>query len=263
LETRVCVLASGSSGNAIYIGNDKTNILIDAGLSGRRIEEALKEIGVRCGDIDCILITHEHRDHILGAGVLSRRYDIPIYANEKTWEGIGKSIGEVREKNKRVFENKFFCVKSFTIKPFPIPHDALDPVAFSIYTDGKKITTATDIGHFNTTLEQNLKDSNLLILESNHDPEMLKFGPYPLHLKRRIMGKKGHLSNTEAALAAVRVIKSGPVQLLLGHLSAQNNIPELAVETVAWGVQSHGLQVGKDVKIDLTYRDKRSSVYVL
>lgn len=264
MQTQVCVLASGSSGNCIYIGSDTTKVLIDAGLSGKRIEQGLEQIGVKGSDIDCILVTHEHRDHILGVGVLSRRYDLPIFANEKTWEAMEKSIGSIQSKNIKIFGGDYFDIKDFTIKPFSIPHDARDPVAFSIHTrKGHKITTATDIGHFNFTLEKNLQDSDLLVLESNHDLEMLKFGSYPLYLKRRIMSKKGHLSNEEAADAAVKVIKNSPVQLLLGHLSAENNIPELALQTISWKMQSNGIKIGEDVKIDLTYRDKISKVITL
>lgn len=230
---KFCSLFSGSSGNASYIGTDKTHILIDAGLTGKAIEKSLKEIGQDPSLLDGILITHEHDDHIRGAGVLSRRYNIPIYANQETWVAMESRLGEISSHNIRIFDRAMdFYIKDINIQPFGIPHDAVDPVGFCFFNKGKKISIATDLGHTNSRIINTVIDSDLVVLEANHDVGMLKSGSYPMYLKKRILGSNGHLSNEDAGLALVKMITDKLTHVLLAHLSGENNIPQLAYQTV-------------------------------
>jgi len=263
-KARVCVIGSGSSGNSTFVEAGDCKLLIDAGFSGVRISGALEEIDVDPSKIHGILITHEHTDHVRGAGILSRRYGIPIYASKQTWEAMESSIGEVKEENKKTFDkdNKF-KIKGLEIEPFDIPHDAVEPVGYSIYHKDKKLAFATDIGHINEELIYNLLGSDLVLLESNHDVEMLKIGPYPWFLKRRILSKHGHLSNEDAGEVVAQLAMNDTKHILLGHLSAENNFPELAYETVASILQEKGIYIDKDVKLDIVQRDERSDVFYI
>ncbi len=261
-EAKVCVLGSGSSGNSIFVEAGNCKLLIDAGFSGIRITRALKEIDVDPLEIEGILITHEHSDHIHGAGILSRRYGLPIYASEKTWEAIAPYIGEVDPKNQKVFNKDHdFEIKELKIEPFDIPHDAVEPVGYSIYHKEKKLTFVTDIGHINKDLANKVDGSDLILLESNHDVEMLKIGPYPWPLKKRVLSEKGHLSNDDAGKMAVWLARNKSIHILLGHLSAQNNFPELAYKTVASMLEEKGININKDVKLDIALRDVRSDIF--
>jgi len=258
---KFCSLFSGSSGNCLFISDGKTKILIDSGLSGKRIIEALVAIGENPSKISAILVTHEHSDHIRGAGILSRKFDIPIYANENTWSAMEKELGPVNIKNKMCFCNcEEFEIGNIFIKAFPIPHDAVDPVGFNFFLDDKKITTATDIGHMTNKLLSYLMGSDLLFIESNHDVEMLKVGPYPWPLKKRILGERGHLSNEMAGKVVAYLAKNGTRKFLLGHLSKENNFPELAYQTVCNALQENDICAGKDVMLTVALRDRVGAV---
>lgn len=262
MNIKLCSLFSGSSGNATYIGTDNTHILVDSGLSGVKVKRALKCIGVEPNKIDAIVITHEHNDHIQSAGVMSREFNIPIYANEKTWLVMENKLGNIASENIRLFYNDMdFYIKDINIAPFPIPHDAADPVGFCFYYGNKKISIATDLGHTNRRIINEISDSNVVVLEANHDIDMLSSGPYPQSLKRRIMGTRGHLSNMDAGKVAVDLVKGNVTHLLLAHLSKKNNIPKLAYDTVAHVLMSEGIVVGDDVVLDMTYRDRTGNVY--
>ncbi|NMA95090.1 MAG: MBL fold metallo-hydrolase [Clostridiales bacterium] len=259
---KLCSLFSGSSGNATYIGNDKTHILVDSGLSGIKVKTALKHIGVKPDSIGAIVITHEHTDHIQSAGVLSREFDIPIYANEKTWEQMEKRLGALSPKNMRLFYNDMdFYIDNINVSPFSIPHDAADPVGFCFYYRSSKISIATDLGYTNKKIIDKMKDSNVVLLEANHDIDMLANGPYPYHLKRRIRGTRGHLSNEDAGGVAVELAKGNVTHLLLAHLSEKNNAPNLAHETVSDYLRSNDIAIGEDIVLDMTYRDRAGNVY--
>lgn len=188
---KVCSLFSGSSGNCIFVSNNDTAILIDAGVSGRRIEAALADIGESFDKIAGIFITHEHSDHISGAGILSRRHNVPIYANPNTWMAMRSDLGKIKTEFIRYIElGSLITLGDITVKPFPIPHDAVCPVGYNIFIDDKKLTIATDIGHMDNELLSNMEKSEMILLESNHDVEMLRTGRYPWPLKQRILGKK-------------------------------------------------------------------------
>ncbi len=244
------------------IGTEKTHILVDAGMPGRNIVAGLKEIGIDGRDLKGILITHEHSDHIKSAGTLSRKFNLPIYANEGTWEAMESKIGDVAPNNRRIFYNNMdFYIEDINVQPYEIPHDAADPVGFSLYYQNKKVSITTDLGHTNSNIIKTVMDSDLVILEANHDLDMLKAGPYPMYLKKRILGKKGHLSNEDSGKTLLELIKGRVTHVLLAHLSKQNNYPQLAYQTVVDILESNGVRVGQDILVDMTYRDRASNFY--
>ena len=227
---KFCSLYSGSSGNSIFIASDNTRVLIDAGLAGKKIDEALKHIGEEASSIDGIFITHEHIDHIKGVGVLSRKYDIPIYANDNTWAVMEKNIGKIKEHNIRIMDRRSsIAIKDLEIRSFNIPHDAIAPVGYTVSSGGKNASVVTDFGVFTEEIRDNIIDSDIILLESNHDINMLRMGPYPYNLKLRVLGENGHLSNEDCGNAIVSLIKSDKKkQIMLGHLSGTNNHPDLS-----------------------------------
>jgi phosphoribosyl 1,2-cyclic phosphodiesterase len=254
-----CPLYSGSSGNSIYVASDHSSILIDAGLPGKSIENALESIGKNPNDIDGIFITHEHSDHVKGVGVLSRRYNIPIYANKLTWSGMEKSIGKIKEDNIRIIDSSEIVIKDMLVSAYAIPHDAADPMGYSVCCGKKKVSIATDLGYFSKEVEEGIKGSDIVLLESNHDVEMLKFGPYPYPLKRRILSDVGHLSNYDCGKAIVNMVKHNSKKVILGHLSKTNNYPELAYETVISVLRENDIKVQEDVCIHMAKRDMPSN----
>jgi phosphoribosyl 1,2-cyclic phosphodiesterase len=258
---RFCSLYSGSSGNCIFIGSEHTKILIDAGLSAKRIIAALCSISVNPSELSAILVSHEHSDHTRGVGILSRKFNIPIYANEGTWQGMEREIGPVRVENKQLFSTGAeFVLQDVCIKPFTIPHDANDPVGFNFFIGNKKVTTATDIGHMNMELLNCLLMSDMILLESNHDIEMLRIGPYPWNLKKRILGDHGHLSNEMAGKVVAYMAEKGTKNFLLGHLSRENNFPELAYQTVYNALLEKKINAGTDIYLEVALRDRVSKV---
>ena len=231
----LCSIASGSSGNCIYVGTDATGLLIDVGISGKKTENGLNSIGKTLKSIDGILITHEHSDHICGLGVLSRKYGIPIYATPKTIEAI-KATPSVGVIDPQLFmpirADESFCIKDIMIDPMHTSHDAADPVAYRFKYGNKKVAIATDLGTYNEYTVECLKGMDYLFLEANHDVNMLQVGPYPYSLKQRILGDRGHLSNELSGRLLKRIVHEKLQGIVLGHLSKDNNIPELAYETV-------------------------------
>ncbi len=228
---KFCNLYSGSSGNCTLVSSNDTNVLIDAGVSCQKISKALASLDLNFENIDAILITHEHIDHTKGLTTISKKYSVPIYATVKTWHAMDSL--NVSESCREFFNPaESFNVGSLEIHPFSIPHDAVDPCAFSIFGEGKKITIATDMGHLTDDILSNMEESNLLLLESNYDRETLNCGAYPFFLKKRIDGKLGHLSNDDASKAICHLCKKGVHNFILGHLSKENNFPELAYQTI-------------------------------
>lgn len=261
---RFCSLSSGSSGNCQYIETDRMRILIDGGFSGKRIEGLLASIDVCPKTIDAILVTHEHIDHVRGVGVLSRRYDIPIFANQNTWLSMDKTIGEIKDRNIKIIESdKDFHLGPLGIHPFKIFHDAAEPVGFCIYHNNKKISIITDTGWVNDNMKDKIKGSSLYLIESNHDVKMLQEGSYPWYLKRRILSEKGHLSNEDTGKTLSDVLMGNGEVVLLAHLSKENNIPSLAYETVSKCIKDYGINPNKDIALDLTYRDRATKVFSL
>ena len=259
-----CPLFSGSSGNAVYVSSGEVRLLVDAGVSGQRTKQALQSIGVMPEQLTAILVTHEHADHTMGVGVLSRRYNLPVYATSDTWCAMMPRLGAIEARNVREFQSgSDFYIGDMGVVPFPIPHDAADPVGFSFEARGIKVSVATDLGFIREDWLSCVEGSDILLLEANHDVDMLKAGPYPYDLKHRILSRKGHLSNEDAGRAAVKLISRGVRHFMLGHLSAENNFPELALQTVCGALRDEGAAPGQDVRVELTWRDRVSALYVV
>ena len=228
-----CSLYSGSSGNSLLVKTENTNILIDAGVSSKKIETALNSIDIDPNSLDGILITHEHSDHVQGLGTFAKKYNLPVFVNQKTLDAMPKQKEKIAEKNINLIKiEEKFEIKDLKIKPFAIPHDAVNPCGFNIFKDNSKISIATDIGHMSNGIIKNLEDSLFILLEANYDPEVLMYSKYPYQLKTRIAGPTGHLSNEMAGKTISYLLKSGLKQAMLGHLSKESNFPELAYKTV-------------------------------
>jgi phosphoribosyl 1,2-cyclic phosphodiesterase len=223
-------IASGSSGNCIYIGSEGTNLLLDAGVSCKNIVSGLKSINVNPESIDAILVTHEHIDHIRGIDVFEKNYKAKVYSTNETLESIkGKYIS--RDIFMPVTPGREFNIGSIEITPFSSSHDAANPVCYTFKAGGCKISTVTDLGTFDSTTVSMMQDSELLYVEANHDENMLMVGVYPYNLKMRILGDRGHLSNETSARLISKVLNRNLKNIFLGHLSKENNYPELAYLT--------------------------------
>lgn len=231
----LCSLASGSKGNCICVGTDQVHVLVDAGISGKKIKERLATIGYKVEDMDGILITHEHIDHIAGLGVMARRHHIPIYATADTIEAIlqVKSVGEIdRDLFHPICAGQEFSIGELQMKSLPISHDAADPVAYRFSDGTHRMAVVTDLGMYTQELVAELQDLDGLLLEANHDINMLQMGSYPYQLKQRILGNRGHLSNELSGQLLCELLHDNFNSVLLGHLSPENNLPELAYESV-------------------------------
>jgi len=264
MRLTLCPLFSGSSGNSIYIACDGVRILVDAGMSAARIQAHLHEIGVDIREIDAILVTHEHVDHIRGLGVLCRKYGLPVYANEGTWDGILLKESGIPLRCVRTFyTGEDFYIGPVNVHPFPIPHDANEPVGYSFSCKGLRCAVATDLGHIQDAWMDAVTGCQAIVLEANHDVDMVNRGPYPSHLKRRILGQRGHLNNADCAKALLALVKSGTQAVFLSHLSQDNNLPELAYNTVCGALSEAGYAVGEDVRVTVSRRDRVSDMLVL
>lgn len=263
--TKFCTLFSGSSGNAVYLGTDRGAILIDCGMSGKQTLEEMARNGLRPEELKAILITHEHSDHVKGAGILSRKLGLPVYATEGTWQGMEAALGEIPSHHRVVITaNESFFLNDLEIMPFAIPHDANDPTGYRIYTPQASVAIATDLGFFADSVRDAVMGAQVVLLESNHDPDMLKQNAfYPAHLKKRILGKRGHLSNESGAAAAVELVQNGTQHLLLGHLSSENNTVELAYRTTLCALEKAGADVGRDVTLNVAGRYHTSCIYTI
>lgn len=252
-------VASGSSGNCHFVQKKETKILIDAGLSCKNIVSSLEKHDIDLKDIDAIFITHEHTDHIKGAGIVSRKFDIPIYATSGTWEKMSNKIGNIKEKNIKIIKNTDnINIGNLEISSTPIKHDAQDPVAYKI-TDGKRIMSiVTDLGIITKSVFEFIKKSQVVVLEANHDINMLDAGPYTYELKRRVKSNLGHLSNESAGECAIEMVKNSTYKIMLAHLSRQNNIPILAYQSVLSMLMEKGIKVGSDVYLSVLDQDYTS-----
>ena len=256
---KFCNLYSGSSGNCSFVGTDNINILIDCGESQKKISDALESIGKSINKIDAIIVTHEHSDHVKNLGAISKKYNIPVYANEKTFENMPEQTSLIDEKNKKIFNtDDHFEIGDLKIYPFHIPHDAAEPCGYNIYNEDKKISIATDIGHMDNNILKKLEESQFLLLESNYEPEILKYAKYPYYLKQRIAGPNAHLSNQEAGLTITKLVYSGVNNIMLGHLSKQTNFPELAYKTVMEEIIKS--KINSELSLNVASRLKPSKV---
>ena len=257
----ISTLFSGSSGNAALVEGGGARVLVDAGMSGKYIEANLAQLGRAGCELDAIFVTHEHIDHIKAVGILSRRYNLPIYATGGTWQGMAAAIGKVAEGNVRVVSpGEGAAVKDLCVSPFAISHDGREPVGYNFFAGGKKATVATDIGVMTKDVFDRLAGSETILLESNHDLQMLINGPYPYPLKKRIAGDKGHLSNRICAKVCVRLASGGTKKILLGHLSNENNRPEVAYQETFSALTQCGAEVGGDVLLAVAGRYAASTI---
>lgn len=256
---RLCSIASGSSGNCIYVGSECAHVLVDVGISGKRIEAGLNHIDLTAKDIDGILITHEHSDHIKGLGVIARKYQIPIYATGGTVDAMSRmnTLGKIPDGIFReIREDEPFSIKDLEVKPFTIPHDAAQPVGYRFECGGHSVGIATDLGKYNEYIVDNLQNLDAVLLEANHDIRMLQVGKYPYYLKQRILGDRGHLSNENAGRLLCRLLHDNLKAVFLGHLSKENNYEELAYETVCQEVTlGDNPYKSRDFKIQVAKRD--------
>lgn len=260
---KFCSLASGSSGNCQYIEYKNTKIIIDAGLSGKKIEENLEKIGVKASDIDAIFVTHEHIDHIKSVGVLSRRHNLKVFSNKMTLDGMLPTVKKLDAKNTFIFENgKSFTFKDLEIMPVSTFHDCANGCGFVISGD-KKVSLLTDTGWVNQDAMEKMDGSELFYLESNHDVDMLMNGTYPYATKQRILSTKGHLSNENAAEVLSMILKKKKEKILLGHLSSDNNLPEVALQTITNILTSEHKEENIDYSIDVAPRFLPSKVFEL
>ncbi len=238
----VCILASGSRGNATFVSSGSTSILIDAGLSGIEIERRLKSKGLSPKDLDAILVSHEHTDHIQGVGVLSRRFNLPVYINSKTQGAAFPQIGKVHDV-KNFACGSTFLINDLAIHPFSISHDAEDPVGFTLNQNGTTIGIATDLGIVTAMVKEHLKGCGLLILEANHDEDMLINGPYPWSVKQRVKSRTGHLSNAASKQLLNEIQHDRLKHVILAHLSETNNTPQKAVDEVGKALNRNNVQL--------------------
>ena len=258
----LCSLFSGSSGNASFVKAGNTNILVDCGDSGVYVENALKTVGISPDSLDCIFITHEHIDHIKGAGILSRRYNLPIYATYGTWQKMISRIGKINIDNIRYIQGGVpFGAFDAIVTPFTTPHDSAESVGFTIEHANTKASIATDIGIMTKTVYENIKHSDIVLLESNHDVDMLLNGPYSLDLKKRIRSNVGHLSNDDCALTASHLLQEGVKHLVLAHLSNDNNTGEIAYSTTENALISQGARINSDITLEVAGRFAPSKMY--
>lgn len=238
-QLKLCPLRSSSKGNATIVFTKNTKILVDCGISAKALEECLSYSNTPAKSLDGIVVTHEHTDHIKGVGVVSRRFDIPIFANKETWEGMEKQIGKISPRNRRVFEvGNDFLINDITICSFSIPHDAANPVGYTFFAYGEKVAVATDMGIITKEISHALFGSHTALIEANYDTNMLEVGPYPYELKRRIKGDWGHLCNEDCGCLAQFLAENGTSKIFLGHLSEENNFPLLALKTVETSLES-------------------------
>ncbi|MEH7451396.1 MBL fold metallo-hydrolase [Gottfriedia acidiceleris] len=255
------VLASGSTGNALYVGTEKTKLLVDTGLSGKAMESLFKEINRDIKEVSGILVTHEHSDHIKGLGVLARRYQIPIYANEKTWKAMNHLIGEIPTEQKFIFNMETTIqFGDIEVESFGVSHDAAEPMFYVFHHNEKKFVTITDTGYVSDRMKGIISNADMYIFESNHDVEMLRMGRYPWSIKRRILSDVGHVSNEDAALAMSDVIGDKTKRIYLAHLSQDNNMKELARMSVTQTLEGKGFEVGMHFEIHDTDPQKPTDI---
>jgi phosphoribosyl 1,2-cyclic phosphodiesterase len=258
MSLRFNVLASGSTGNALLVQTDEKTILIDAGLSGRKLEQLMTQVGFSVTDLDGILITHEHSDHIKGLGAFARKHRLPVFANQATWNAMGPLIGDIDVAQQHIFKTgdqlEFGGLHATS---YAISHDAAEPVGYTFRYGDRKLGLATDLGYASTKVKETIFDSDMLILESNHDVELLRMGKYPWNIKRRILGDSGHLSNEAAGEALVDLLEGRTRNVFLAHLSLQHNMIDLARMSVTNVLRERGVDLqARGVAIHDTYHDR-------
>ena len=247
---RIINLSSGSDGNVTFIQTEKANLLLDDGLSCQETAKRLSAIGISPDSIDGIIVSHEHSDHIKGIDVFSSKYQVPVFAHQDVWVGLDDKLKKVLLKHRKIFDGQF-QFEDVLISPVEVPHD-VKCFGFSFSQGNKKISVVTDLGHITDKIINSISGSQIVYLEANYDRQMLFSGTkYPLSLKRRIDGPNGHLSNNVSARAVEMLAASGARQIVLSHLSKENNSPELAYNFVSSEIEKDGIIEGQDIRIDV------------
>ncbi len=262
---RMCSIASGSSGNCIYVGDENTHILIDAGISKKAIEQGLHQLELTGDDLQGIFITHEHSDHVKGLGVMARKYGIPMYGTRDTIEAVKRisSLGKIEENLfHEILPDEVFQINDLKIRPFRVSHDSADPVAYRVEQGEKSVAVATDLGTYDDYIIGNLQGLDAVLLEANHDVRMLQTGGYPYQLKQRILGKYGHLCNEMSGRLLDAILSDKMKRIFLGHLSQENNYPELAYESVRMEVNmSESRYCADDFHMTVAKRNEPSECF--
>ena len=253
----ICPLSSGSSGNSILVKTSDIKLLVDCGITGKATETELKKIGVSPSELDAIIVTHEHIDHISGVGIMCRRYNLPIYATFGTWQAMINSLGKIDTSLIRyIAPDVPFAINNTIITPFSTSHDAAESIGLLI-NDGEMFgAIATDLGTVTRHIFDILSKCSILMIEANHDEEMLIKGTYPQCLKERILSDNGHLSNRICGALCAKLVREGCLkQIMLGHLSSDNNTPRLAYDSVAKSIEDNGFHIGSDVCLYVANRN--------
>ncbi|MBN8236447.1 MBL fold metallo-hydrolase [Halobacillus kuroshimensis] len=250
MTLRFSVLASGSTGNAFFIESGDERILVDAGLSGKKMEGLMEQVDIDPASLSRILVTHEHSDHIKGLGIMARRYNLPVYANEKTWQAMEGQIGKLSLDQKFLFGmEEVQTFGGIDVESFAVSHDAADPMFYTFHQDGKKVALVTDLGYVSERIKKTVEGADAYVFESNHDVSMLRMGRYPWNVKRRILGDSGHVSNEDAALALTDIITDQTKRIYLAHLSLDNNMKDLARMSVSNILEERGFELGTKVAL--------------
>lgn len=259
----LCTLASGSSGNSLLVTDGRTHVLVDAGISCRRICTGLKELGVEPKELAGVLITHEHSDHISGLTTLTKQLKLPVYASPGTGRQLCYRIAFLEELLRPVVPGEGFSIGGLAIESFPTSHDAAESVGYALSAGVRKAAVVTDLGYVTEAVLRGIRGADLLVAEANHDVEWVQSGPYPYHLKARILGDRGHLSNEAGAELAWTAVEGGARTVVLAHLSHENNTPDRAHEVVRGVLERRGAAVGRDVALEVAPRSEKSRRYTV
>ncbi|WP_041054285.1 MBL fold metallo-hydrolase [Jeotgalibacillus campisalis] len=264
MTMHMSVLASGSTGNAIYVETEDHSFLVDAGLSGKQMDLLFQQVGRSMKNLSGLLVTHEHSDHIKGLGIVARKYKLPVYANEKTWAAMEPLIGKVDAEQK--FDFPMETIKSFgslDIESFGVSHDAAEPMFYVFHQNGKKLVLMTDTGYVSDRMKKIIEGADVYVFESNHDVGMLRMCRYPWNIKRRILSDVGHVSNEDAALAMNDVVKDNTKRIYLAHLSKDNNMKDLARMSVSQTLEGCGHVIGETFDLYDTDAKKPTELYAI
>ena len=257
----LCTLASGSSGNCLLVSSGDTHILVDAGISCRRITTALKAMGLDPKALSAVLVTHEHSDHIAGLATMTKQLAVPVYASRGTGMQLCYRIPFLEEVLHTFTPGERFSLGGVDVESFATPHDAAQSTGYSLSAGGKKAAVVTDLGHVTDEVAEGIRGAELLVAEANHDVEWLQSGPYPYSLKSRILGDRGHLSNEAGAQLVCRAVEGGARTVVLAHLSRENNTPQRAYDVVRSALEHRGARVGQDVRLEVAPRDQTGERY--
>lgn len=259
----VCTLASGSSGNCLLMTDGSTHILVDAGISARRICKALRELGVEPGELAGILVTHEHTDHIAGIATLTKQLALPVYASHAAGRQMAYRIAFLEDCLHTFAPGDSFEVGTFGVESFPTQHDTAQSVGYAVTCRDRKAAVATDLGEVTDEVRYGVRGAHLLVCETNHDVEMVRTGPYPYYLKARILGEHGHLCNEDGAALALRAVEGGAGTVVLAHLSAENNTPSRAHHVVKTCLEAAGVDTEHDVLVEVAPRSETGRRYLV